>query len=349
MFIRILLNMATKLLVFTFFLFSLGLNAQVDTASISAKLLQHKELGKNVVCLLYKNGKLLYKRESPDLTAKTQQPVGAFSQWLTAALVMTFVQEGKLSLEDKVSDYIPLYNKYSKSYITIRNCLTHNTGIESDFNFNKLFQKSKFKTLEEEAIFFASKREIKANPGTEFNYSNIGYNIVGRILEVISKKGFDRIAQDRILRPLGMRGTTFANEDYNAATDPSLGARSTANDLTNFMNMLLNKGMFNNKQVLSEESVKTLLSLQAKPPMKNIPKAVEGYDFAFGSWILEEDATGKIQSATSPSFSGTWPIVDFCRGYTLVVFTDQLKNVPGKEFYLDIKSIVDEGITANCQ
>ena len=341
--------MQKKLLVSSFLIISLALNAQVDTASISAKLLQHKELGKNVVCLLFKNGKVVYKKESPDFSAKTQKPIGAFSQWLTAALVMTFVQEGKLSLDDKVSDYIPLYNKYSKSYITIRNCLTHNTGIESDFTISKLFQKSKFKTLEDEAIFFASKREIKTNPGTEFNYSNIGYNIVGRILEVISKKAFDRLAQDRILRPLGMRGSTFANEDYNSATDPSLGARSTANDVTNFMTMLLNKGMFNNKQVLSEESVKTLLTLQAKPPMKNIPKAVEGYDYAYGSWILEEDASGKIQSATAPSFSGTWPIVDFCRGYTLVVFTDQLKNPPGKEFYLDIKSIVDEGIPANCK
>jgi hypothetical protein len=83
--------------------------------------------------------------------------------------------------------------------------------------------------------------------------------------------------------------------------------------------------------------------------MKNIPKAVEGYDYSFGSWILEQNANGKIQSATAPSFSGTWPIVDFCRGYTLVVFTGQLKNPPGRELYLEIKSIVDEGIPANCQ
>jgi CubicO group peptidase (beta-lactamase class C family) len=348
LFNRIFLNMLKTVSVFGFLLFSFALNAQVDTASISAKLQQHKELGKNVVCILYKNGKLLYKKESPDLSAKTQQPVGAVSQWLTAALVMTFVQEGKLSLDDKVSDYIPLLRKYSKTYITIRNCLTHNTGIESDFNMAHLFQKSKFKTLEEEATAYASKREIKANPGTEFNYSNVGFNLAGRVLEVIAKKGFDRLAQDRILRPLGMRGTTFSNEDYNAATDPSMGARSTANDLTNFMTMLINKGMFNNKQVLTESSVQTLLTLQAKPPMKNVPKAAEGFDYALGTWILDEDANGKIKAAAAPSFSGTWPIVDFCRGYTLVVFTDQLKNPPAKEFYLDIKSIVDGGISENC-
>jgi len=342
--------MLKKVLPLIVFLFAIGAQAQVvDTASISAKLRQNKELSKNVVCLLSKNGKLLYKKEGPDLTSKTQKPVGAFSQWLTAALVMTFVQEGKLSLDDKVSDYIPLYKKYSKGFITIRNCLTHNSGIESDFNMAHLFQKSKFKTLEEEAIAYASKREIKTNPGTEFNYSNIGYNLVGRILEVISKKGFDRIAQDRLLRPVGMRGTTFTNEDYNAATDPSMGARSTAMDMISFMTMLINKGVANNKQVLTEESVNTLMSLQASPPMKNVPKATEGLDYAYGSWILEKDANGKIESASAPTYSGTWPIADFCRGYALVVFADDLKNPPGREFYLEIKSIADEGILSTCK
>jgi CubicO group peptidase (beta-lactamase class C family) len=196
--------MIKKILLSGLLFCSLGLFAQVDTASISAKIREQKELSKNVVCLISKNGKLLYKRESEDLTMKTQKQVGAFSQWLTAALVMTFVQEGKLSLDAKVSDFIPLFKKYSKSYITIRNCLTHNTGIESDFNMNNLFQKTKFKTLEEEAIAFGSKREIKTNPGTEFYYSNVGYDLVGRILEIITKKGFDRIAQDRILRPAGL-------------------------------------------------------------------------------------------------------------------------------------------------
>ena len=329
--------------------YSLSLHAQVDTASISAKLRGNKEMNKNTVCLLYKDGKLLYKKESPDFTAKTQVPIGATSQWLTAALVMTFVQEGKLKLDDKVSDYIPLLKKYSKSYITIRHCLTHNTGIESDFNWAHLFQKTKFKTLEDEATAYISKHEIKTNPGTEFYYSNVGFNLVGRVLEVISKKGFDRLVLDRIIRPLNMRGTTFTNEDFNLAVDPSLGARSTANDLINFMTMLTNKGVFNNKQILTEASIKTLLSLQAKPPMKNLPKPLEGMDYALGSWIMEEDANGTVQSAAAPSLTGTWPIVDLCRGYELVVLADHLKDVTGKEFYIDIKSIVDQGIPQNCK
>lgn len=321
--------------------------AQVDTAAISDKLNRSaKQLGKDFVCLIQKDGKIIYKKENPEFTLKTQQEIGAASQWLTAALVLTFVQEGKLSLDDKVSDYIPYFTKYSKSYITIRHCLTHQTGVEADA---KLFQKSRYKTLEDEAMGIASRKEIETNPGTEFKYSSIGYSLVGRVIEVITKKGFDRVIQDRLLRPLGMRGTTFTNEDFNAAINPSSGARSTANDMTNFMLMLISKGKFNNKQVLTEESIKTLISLQAAAgQMKNSPKQTEGLSFSLGGWIIGSEAGDTPTAMAAPSMYGSWPIVDLCRGYTLVVLTKELSNPPAKEFYLDLKNIVDEGIAVKC-
>ena len=331
-------------------LLSVFSSAQVDTAAISDKLNRSaKQLGKDVVCLITKDGKLIYKKDNPEFNVKTQQRVGAASQWMTAALVLTYVQEGKLSLDDKVSDYLPFFTKYSKGHITIRHCLTHQTGVESDPGIVKIFQKSRFKSLEDEAMGIASRKEIETNPGTEFKYSNIGYNLLGRVLEVISKKAFDRIMQDRITRPIGMRATTFANEDFNAATNPSFGARSTANDLTNFMVMLINKGKFNNKQILTEESVATLLSLQSPAgQMKNTPKPAEGLGYALGSWVIESDAKDKASAVAGPSFSGTWPMVDLCRGYTMVVLTKELSTPPNKDFYLDMKSIIDAAIPAKC-
>ena len=330
-----------------FILSSLFVQAQVDTGAISSKLnASTKQLGKEFVCLIQKDGKPVYKKETPDFTSKTQREIGAASQWLTSALVLIFVQEGKLSLDDKVSDYIPYFTKYSKGYITIRHCLTHQTGIEAD---GKLFQKNRYKTLEDEAMGIASRKEIETNPGTEFKYSNVGYSLAARVIEVITKKGFDRVIQDKLLRPIGMRNTTFTNEDYNSAIDPSFGARSTANDMSAFLLMLINKGKANNKEILTAESIETLLSLQAAAgKMKNSPKQTEGMAFSLGSWILESDANEKPTSIAAPSMSGTWPIVDLCRGYTMVLVTKDLSNPPSKEFYLDLKSIVDEGIPAKC-
>ncbi|MGB8191733.1 MAG: serine hydrolase domain-containing protein [Chitinophagaceae bacterium] len=317
--------------------------AQVDTAAISDKLNRSaKQLGKEVICLVQKDGKIIYKRENPEFNLKTQLKAGAASQWLTAALVMTFVQEGKISLDDKVSDYIPYFTKYSKTYITIRHCLTHQTGIEND---PKAFTKNRFKTLEDEAMGIASRKEIETNPGTEFKYSHIGYSLAGRVLEVITKKSFDRLIQDRILRPLNMRGTTFTNEDFNQAPNPFSGARSTANDLSNFMVMLLNKGKFNNKQILTEESVNMLISSQVPAgQLKNAPKGVEGLAYTMGAWALEANAQEKPTAIAAPSLSGPWAMVDLCRGYTVVVMTKDLSNPPGKDFYLDLKSIVDEAL-----
>jgi CubicO group peptidase (beta-lactamase class C family) len=116
--------------------------AQIDTAAISEHLnRQSNRLLKNYAVVVVKDNKVVYKRETTDITLKTPQPIGASSQWLTAALVMTLVQEGKISLDDKVSKYLPLFDKYYKGYVTIRHCLTHYTGIQPD----KLFAKSKFK------------------------------------------------------------------------------------------------------------------------------------------------------------------------------------------------------------
>ena len=335
---------------FAFFLLLANFNvsAQIDTAALTARLSQPKNpLGKNVVFVLYKDGKVVYKKESGDFNLKTQQPINATSQWITAALIMTFVQEGKISLDDKVSDYLPIFTKYKKGYITIRHCLTHFTGIESE-SVTKMFSKGKYNNLAEEVDDFASKRDIMTNPGTEFKYSNVGLNIAVRVIEVITKRTFDRLLNERITRPLGMKATNFTNDDYNAALNPSGGARSTAADLSNFLAMILQKGKFNNKEILSEASVEMLHSLQASTiPVKNAPKIAEGWSYGFGEWIMEQTASGKAAVVSVPSLTGTWPVVDLCRGYAFILFTKELSTEPARSFYLSLKALIDESLSAN--
>jgi CubicO group peptidase (beta-lactamase class C family) len=328
---------------------SITANAQLDTAALSSKLERARErLGKDAVFLLYKDGKIIYKKELGNANLKTQQPIGAASQWLTTALVMTFVQEERLSLDDKVSDYLPIFSKHGKGYITIRHCLTHNTGIQSNQGVLKFLQKSKFKTLEEEVNDYASKREIETNPGTEFKYSNMGFEIAGRVLEVITKKPFDRLIQERLIRNLTMRNTTFANEDYNDAVSPSTGARSSGADYINFLSMLLNKGMFNNKVILNEGALVEMFSIkEVAGKMKNTPKLMAGLDYGLGEWVLEESA-GKPTAFTSPSLFGTWPIVDLCRGYAFVLLTKELSGEQRMDIITDIKADIDGQFAANC-
>ena len=305
-----------------------------------------KTLGNNVVAVIYKDSQIVYQKEIGEyFNIKSQAPIASCSKWLTAALVMTFVDQGKLDLDDPVSKYLPIFDKYMKSYVTIRHCLAHTTGIENDKG--KFLQRKKFASLEEEVNSYAAK-EISNNAGTEFHYGNIGPTIAARVCEVIGKKAFERLVQERITRPLKMRATTFTNDD-GSAPNPSGGAKSTAGDYINFLVMILNKGMFEGKRVLSEEAVAEMQKPQGNGvPIKYIPKVAEGYEYGLGEWIQEKDAKGIATVVSSPGLFGTWPYIDKCRNYVAIIFVKSLINEQKKEIYTSIKEAIDAQLPARC-
>jgi hypothetical protein len=113
-----------------FFQLSYG---QYNFSALDSKLQeQRKLLGENLVVIIAHKDSILFQKQLGDFNAKTVAPIASCSKWLTAALVMQAVDEGKLSLDDKVSQFLPVFEKYGKSYITIRHCLSHMTGIQTD-------------------------------------------------------------------------------------------------------------------------------------------------------------------------------------------------------------------------
>ena len=322
------------------------------------ELLAQKQnlIGKDYVVMIWskrtlseeKDDTLVYKKEVGEYKSKTVAPIASCSKWLTAALVMQFVDEGKISLDDPIVNYLPVFEKYMKRYITIRHCLSHMTGIEDDDKFlKKVLQRKKFDNLEEEVESFAA-REIRANAGTDFWYGNIGLDIAARVLEVVSKRKFDALIKQKLLNPLGMRQTTFTELD-GSLYNPSGGARSTADDYMKFLVMLMNKGKYNGKQILSEGSVDEMMKIQTENvPKRYTPKAAEGFNYALGSWVIEQkDSTAS--ALASPGLFGTWPMIDFCRGYAYILF---VKNFLGEEranAHLEIKAVIDEKIKGECK
>ncbi|MEP6845885.1 MAG: serine hydrolase domain-containing protein, partial [Panacibacter sp.] len=150
---------------FLFFIFlPVFLNGytQYNFSELDKKLQSYQpHLGGNVIAMIYKDSQLIYKKEMGDFKINTQAPIASCSKWLTAALVMTFVDEGKLSLDDKISKFIPEFTDYGKGYITIRNCLSHTTGIEDDKpGLASIIKLSRYQTLEDEVKDFMSKHEI---------------------------------------------------------------------------------------------------------------------------------------------------------------------------------------------
>jgi CubicO group peptidase (beta-lactamase class C family) len=315
-----------------------------------AMVQQNQKLyGGNIVAMIWTDT-LVYKRELGDFTAATVAPIASCSKWLTAALVMQFVDAGKISLDDKVSKYIPLFATYNKNFITIRHCLSHMTGIQGEpIKLLKLLSPpKKYNSLEEEVNDLA-KKEIQSNPGTEFFYSNIGLDIAGRVLEIISKKKFDMLIRSSLFVPLGMRQTTFTNLD-GSAIDPSGGAFSTATDYMHFLQMLLNNGMYNGKRVLNEESVKQLRQTQTTTDLiKYTPKAAQSFNYALGSWVIEENNAHQATVLACPGLFGTWPMIDFCRGYACLFFVKTLLGEQKADTYMQMKIAIDDKLASRCK
>jgi CubicO group peptidase (beta-lactamase class C family) len=325
-----------------FMLFCLAANAQYNFADADAFITQNqKALGSDIATLVYKDGKIIFQKETGAFNSKTVAPIASCSKWLTAALVMTFVDEGKISLDQKVSDYLPIFETYGKTYITLRQCLSHTTGISDKGLLARLIERRKFETLEEEVNSFV-KREIADNPGKSFYYGNVGLNIAARVLEVVSKKNFETLMRQRILIPLEMKQTSFAADN---APNPSGGAVSTANDYMNFLSMILNKGLYKDKRILSEKAIAEMQRVQTKGIVKKYtPKVAEGYEYGLGEWILEEDANGNSTVVASPGLFGTFPYVDKQRNYACIIFIKKFITEERKELYMELKQKIDAAI-----
>ena len=332
-------------------LFCLTVVAQPNFDAVDQLLKQNQKTLGNYVVLVSKDGKTIYQKQGgTDFTAKGQAAIAGAGDWMTAALVMTFVDEGKLSLDDKVTQYIPIFGKYMKGYITVRNCLTNTTGIKTDEAMEKPLERNHFETLEDMVNTYANKHSIATNPGTEIFYSNLGPNIAARVLEVISKKAFERLMRERITSPLKMRGTIFSNE-LGGATNPSGGGQSTANDYINFLTMLLNKGMFEGKRILSEKSVEELEKVQfASLPVKYLPAGLQGAHMGLGCYIPNTNSSGSASSAAafvSPSLYGTAAFMDICRNYSAVIMLEKPMEEK-KPLYQNLMNLIGEAIGGAC-
>ncbi|HEY8388511.1 MAG TPA: serine hydrolase domain-containing protein [Parasegetibacter sp.] len=317
---------------------------QPDFSGAEALLEQHKKaLGKHPVLLVYKDGKLIYQKITGDLNTKTPVPVFETTKWFTTAAVLKMVEEGKVRLDDPVAKYVPSFKKYMKGYITLRHCLMNTTGIEGgQSKVGKIFQKKKFASLEEEVDAIAA-MEIGNNPDAEFYYGDLGTTIAARVLEVATKKAFDRLAQEKITRPLKMRMTRFSADGLKS--DPSTGAVSSGTDMINFLSMILNKGMFEGVQILSPESVEMMCSIHNNElPVKYAPFTKEGFEYGCGTWILEKDGNGKAAVVGFPGIPGAFPWVDLKKGYAATILTLDVNGVPDLNIFLQIMGAVSDAI-----
>lgn len=299
-------------------------------------------LGGNVCMLIFKDKHLVFEKNLGSYTRDTPEMIASCSKWLTAALAATFIDEGRISPKDTIGKYLPVFSRYGKGNITIGQCLSHTTGIESGpITLRTLLERRKIASLNEEMNLFAQK-PMAGKPGEVFSYGNTGLNIVGRILEVVANQDFETLFQERIAKPLSMKNTTFTK---GKTVNPSGGATSTAADYMHFLQMILQKGEFNGKKIISNKTIELMqISRTVRSKIIYTPAEASGFEYGWGEWILEKDLYGNSTIVSSPGLFGTYPWVDIQRNYAAIVFVRNIHIKNRQKNYQEIRDAVNLSI-----
>lgn len=260
--------------------------------------------------LVYKDGRVIYEKFFGAYNETTQVPIASASKWLAAAVMLSLVDEGKLDLDAPVAKYLPAFTG-KKGAITVRQMFSHTSGLADfpgEWNYGI--------TVAEYAERVAQEGVLKADPGTEVRYGSAGMQVGGRVAEVVSGKGWNQLFLERIAGPCDMPNTVFARTERNRNPMLAGGAFSTLRDYGHFLEMILNKGVYRGRRVLSEKAVREMQRDQTG----KLPLVVASNDrlgrkshYGLGEWLDEQDAKGRPLQVSSPGAFGFRPWINHPR------------------------------------
>ncbi len=291
--------------------------------------------------------------------------IASQSKAITTVGLMILFEEGKFSLDDPISKYIPEFEnpqvfisydsvshkvntRPAKSEITIRQLLSHNAGIPYDHPLQELpeYKVPFLFSLQNETLAQVipklAKRPLMFDPGEKFTYG-LNTDILGYLIEKLSGKNLDVFLHEKIIDPLGMKDTYFYLPDkkaprlvevYSKAKPedkltvhqnelfrkfPISGAKtyfsggaglvSTAEDYAKFIQMILNGGWFNKKNILSRKTI----DLMSRNQIGEATVWERQDKFGLGFQIITEKSHyGDNASVNSLTWGGL-----FCSEYTI--------------------------------
>ncbi len=142
-------------------------------------------------------------RPREPMTLDTVFDIASLTKTFTAVCVMQLVEQGKLRLDDPVAKYIPEFAANGKQEITVRQLLTHFSGLPPDLDLKKAWQGK------DEALRRAFDVQPQYPPGTRFVYSDINGIVLGALVERVSGMTLDKYFELHVAQPLGLANTRF--------------------------------------------------------------------------------------------------------------------------------------------
>jgi CubicO group peptidase (beta-lactamase class C family) len=174
--------------------------------------------------LVARRGKVIFEkaygeaRREPSIPnqASTRFNIASVGKIFTAVVVFELIEERKLALDAKLCDYLPSYPLKEACPITIDQLLTHTSGLADLMDPRLIRVVDRFKTPQDYIDTFGSD-PLTSKPGARWRYSNFGYAVLGRIVEVIEHQSFAEVMTKRIYERANMKVSTHLASAANAA------------------------------------------------------------------------------------------------------------------------------------
>ncbi|MEM5567000.1 serine hydrolase [Psychroserpens sp. AS72] len=218
--------------------------------------------------LVAKDGKAIYSKAFGDANLeldikaapKHVFEIGSITKQFTAVAILMLEEQGKLSVNDEITKFIPDYPTQGKT-ITVHHLLNHTSGIKSYTNMPSFMELARTDMTPTELIDKFKNEPMEFDPGTQFNYNNSGYILLGQIIEVVSGQTYADFIQTHIFDKVGMTNsyygsminlipnrasgysqteTGYRNADYLSLTLPYAAGSimSTTDDLLKWQNAI---------------------------------------------------------------------------------------------------------------
>lgn len=210
----------TRVYLALFFAFLCAFSARADEVDRFVRMVMAERSVPGVGVAVVKNGKVVKKQGygvasvefNAPVTPDTVFEIGSISKQMTGAAIMLLVEDGRIKLDEKISAYLPGTPEAWKN-VTVRNLLTHTSGIKSYTAIGVGFELSK-RLKRDDFIKALASYPLDFETGARYSYSNSGYNLLGFIIEAASGKSYWDFMQARIFQKLGMTHTFDRDPKY---------------------------------------------------------------------------------------------------------------------------------------
>ncbi len=295
------------------------------------------------------------KEAKVPFTPSTLMNIASISKTFTGVCIMKAVEEGKVSLDEDINNYLPfkLINpNYPNEKITLRHLATHTSGLTDRYPFytdstyfyggNKPEPLGVF--LENYFVqggrHYSKDNFLNKKPGAYRDYSNIGSGLAGYIIELRTGKKLNEYAKKHIFSPLKMKNSGWALSEidikkhtelyekkdgsivkiqlYEGTTYPDGGVRTSVQELSKFFISLLNEGKYERTRILQKETVEEMLRFQYTG--MNTPENVNLNKINQGIfWATKLSATRIGHNGSDPGVR-TFMLSDLNKEIAVIVF-----------------------------